>query len=95
MENWLKYHTSRPKLQVDNTSTDSTMCSESAEQPVAASDERESLHELHASTSVTQESRASKSCIGNSKKRKFDDSYIKFGFMSVGDENAPDGQCVE
>ncbi|XP_064113661.1 zinc finger BED domain-containing protein 5-like [Macrobrachium nipponense] len=95
MENWLKYHTLWPKLQGDNTSTDSSVCSEHAEQPVAASDERESLHELHTSTSVVQESRASKSRIRNSKKHKFDDSYRKFGFMSVGDENAPGGQCVE
>lgn len=72
------------------------MCSEHVEKKGPVSDETESLHELHtAYTSVTQESIANKSGTGSSKKRKSDDSLIKFGFMSTGDRNSPDGQCVE
>lgn len=40
-------------------------------------------------------SRCSKSGAGDSKKHKFDDSYIKFCFISVRDKTAPDEQCVE
>src|SRR5580765_7653431 len=29
-----------------------------------------------------------------SKKRKYDDSYLSFGFISVGTGENPDGQCV-
>lgn len=28
-------------------------------------------------------------------KHNFNDSYVKFGLMSVRDKNAPEGQCVE
>lgn len=96
MENWLKYHTLRAKVQGDThtTFTISTECSERAEHIGATNDETESLHEPHNSTSVTQELRA-ESGTRYSKKHKFDNIYISFGFVSVGDENSPHGKYVE